>query len=79
MDGLIWLASFWVDGVGLGQAPSWTLGFHQVERVNRHLRGRLVSYTRRGFQDHRIWSDSLGQKRDLLVYLPPRRSFNSPT
>lgn len=71
MDGLIWLASFWVDGVGLGQAPSWTLGFHQVERVNRHLRGRLVSYTRRGFQDHRIWSDSLGQKRDLLVYLPP--------
>ena len=71
MDGLIWFASFWVDGVGLGQAPSWVLGFQQVERVNRHLKGRLVAHTRQGFNDQRIWCPTLGQRRDILVYLPP--------
>ena len=71
MQGLVWMVSLWVDGIGLGQAPPWMLGWNQVERMNRRLHGSLVSYTRHGLQDRRIYSPALGRKRDMLVYLPP--------
>ncbi len=35
------------------------------------LAGTLVDYTRNHGADRRIWSPSLGDKRDLYVYLPP--------
>ncbi|MFM7541134.1 MAG: alpha/beta hydrolase [Planctomycetota bacterium] len=71
MQGLVWMVSLWVDGIGLGQAPPWMLGWHQVERMNRRLHGTLVAHTRRGLRDNRVWSPALGKKRDMLVYLPP--------
>jgi S-formylglutathione hydrolase FrmB len=37
----------------------------------RRLKGRLVDHTSNHGQDHRIWSRSLHQWRDLYVYLPP--------
>ena len=37
----------------------------------RELAGTVVDYTNNGRHDRRIWSDTLGQKRDLYVYLPP--------
>lgn len=43
----------------------------QLERINRRLHGRLVDHTFNHGTDRRIWAPSLGQKRDLYVYLPP--------
>ena len=37
----------------------------------RRLKGRLVDNTGNHGKDHRIWSRSLHQWRDLYVYLPP--------
>ncbi len=65
------IVSFWVDGVGIGQAPPAVLGRHQFERVNRMLHGNLVDYTNNHGKDRRIYSNALGQKRDMYVYLPP--------
>lgn len=65
------IVSFWVDGVGIGQAPTAILGKHQFERVNRRLHGCLIDYTRNHGRDRRVFSPSLGEKRDMYVYLPP--------
>jgi pimeloyl-ACP methyl ester carboxylesterase len=40
-------------------------------RVNRNLHGTVVDYTNNSRVDNRIWSESLCEKRDLYVYLPP--------
>src|SRR5262249_27516138 len=42
-----------------------------LDRANRRLHGYLVDYTHNHGFDRRIWSEALGQKRDLYVYLPP--------
>jgi S-formylglutathione hydrolase FrmB len=39
--------------------------------VNLQLYGQVIDYTNNHVGDHRIWSASLGEKRDLYVYLPP--------
>jgi S-formylglutathione hydrolase FrmB len=44
------------------------LSFH---RHNRRLAGEVVDYTHNHGDDRRIWSNALGQPRDLYVYLPP--------
>lgn len=72
MDSYWWLIAFWVDGIGLGQAPSALLGQHQFDRVQRGLHGTILNYTHNHKGDHRIYSQALGQKRDLYVYLPPK-------
>lgn len=41
------------------------------DRATRNLAGSIVDYTRNNHHDRRIWSESLGQKKDLYVYLPP--------
>lgn len=66
-----WLVSFWVDGVGLGQAPPALLGRHQLVRVSRNLSGQLIDFTNNHGEDRRIWSPALNQKRSIYVYLPP--------
>jgi S-formylglutathione hydrolase FrmB len=43
----------------------------RLERMNRKLHGQLVDYTHNHGADRRIWSEALGQKRDMYVYLPP--------
>jgi S-formylglutathione hydrolase FrmB len=47
-------------------------GRRELEAVNRRLHGQIVDYTHNHGADRRIWSDALGQKRDVYVYLPPR-------
>jgi S-formylglutathione hydrolase FrmB len=42
-----------------------------LDAVNRQLQGQVVDHTNNHGTDRRIWSPSLGQKRDLYVYLPP--------
>jgi S-formylglutathione hydrolase FrmB len=66
-----WLVTFWVDGVGLGQAPPALLGRHQLVRVSNNLSGQLLDFTNNHGEDRRIWSPALNQKRGLYVYLPP--------
>ncbi len=66
-----WLVTFWVDGVGLGQAPPALLGRHQLVRVNKNLSGQLIDLTNNHGEDRRIWTKALTQKRGLYVYLPP--------
>jgi S-formylglutathione hydrolase FrmB len=43
----------------------------QLASINRKLAGHLVDHTRNHGPDRRIWSEALGEKRDLYVYLPP--------
>jgi S-formylglutathione hydrolase FrmB len=71
MEPFSWMVLLWVDVIGLGQAPPAILGRHQLERANRSLHGQLVDFTRNHGADRRIWSPTLGQRRDLYVYLPP--------
>jgi S-formylglutathione hydrolase FrmB len=42
-----------------------------LPRVNRKLHGRVIDHTHNHGADRRIWSEALGEKRDLYVYLPP--------
>lgn len=43
----------------------------ELDRVNQHLNGQIVDYTHNHGVDHRMWSESLHERRDLYVYLPP--------
>lgn len=43
----------------------------EFRAVNLILRGRLLDYTDKHGEDKRIWSQALGQKRNVYVYLPP--------
>jgi S-formylglutathione hydrolase FrmB len=50
-----------------------------VAQLNKiHLRGQIVDLTHNHGQDHRIWSRSLYEKRDMYVYLPPGHDCNVP-
>src|SRR5262249_54897465 len=39
--------------------------------LNWKLAGQLVDHTHNHGRDNRIWSEALGERRDLYVYLPP--------
>jgi S-formylglutathione hydrolase FrmB len=56
-------------------SPAWAglrkNKLRDLDRVNGHLLGRVVDHTHNHGQDNRIWSQSLSQRRDLYVYLPP--------
>ncbi len=67
-----WIASVLTLCVGVAPAAANNLPRpFELDRINRRLSGQVLDYTRRHCGDHRIWSEALGQKRDLYVYLPP--------
>lgn len=70
MEHWCWLA-LWVEIIGLGQGPPAPFGRHQLQRIERSLCGQLLDFTHNHGADRRIWSPSLGERRDLYVYLPP--------
>jgi hypothetical protein len=43
----------------------------QLDRLNRKIAGKVVDHTHNHGVDRRIWSQALGEKRDMYVYLPP--------
>ena len=43
----------------------------KLKLINRGLAGEVLDYTNNHHRDNRIWSESLGHKTDLYVYLPP--------
>lgn len=58
----------------LSAAPAWATFVPRpwkLDRINRGLHGTLLDFTRNHGADRRIWSNALGQKRDVYVYLPP--------
>ena len=52
----------------------WFHPTDELAKVNRRLHGRVVDYTCNHGGDRRIYSPSLGEKRDMYVYLPPHYS-----
>ena len=49
----------------------WLGHDHELRSVNRGLKGRVLDYTNNSGRDRRIWSEALGEKRDVYVYVPP--------
>ena len=66
-----WLALLAVLFVPVPRPPSPFCRGHSLERLNRHLHGRVVDHTHNHGVDRRIWSPALCQRRDMYVYLPP--------
>ena len=60
-------ATEWINEMRLGGV----LGPYRLRQINGKLRGQIVDYTHNHGADRRIWSEALGQKRDMYVYLPP--------
>ena len=52
-------------------APGQVHMLANVDHLNHRLAGQVVDYTHNHGADRRIWSNILGQPRDLYVYLPP--------
>jgi hypothetical protein len=42
-----------------------------LNRISRHLSGRVLDFTHNHGSDNRLWSPALGERRDVYVYLPP--------
>jgi S-formylglutathione hydrolase FrmB len=67
----------WIAVVLLGLVPGPPLRARglllkaDLDRVNRGLHGRVVDYTNNHGADRALPSPSLGERRDLYVYLPP--------
>lgn len=53
------------------QANSWPKLTSELGLTNLLIRGKVIDHTANHGTDRRIWSRSLGQRRDLYVYLPP--------
>ena len=73
---LLWLGIFCICLNLAAPAPAIVNVFRfctksQLIRLNEKLAGRVLDFTGNHGCDRRIWSESLGQKRDLYVYLPP--------
>jgi S-formylglutathione hydrolase FrmB len=56
-----------------GQAPPVSKGHDEFDiiAIGKRIKGRIIDYTQNHGRDHRIWSRSLHQWRDLYVYVPP--------
>jgi S-formylglutathione hydrolase FrmB len=65
-----WLGPLALLALSLSAPPALARA-EPLARINRRLAGRLVDHTHHHGADRRIWSPSLQERRDLLVYLPP--------
>jgi len=67
-----WLVALLMFGAPLSPARSSTLQFKgNIDKINRHLAGQVLDFTDNHGEDRRIWSEALGERRDLYVYVPP--------
>lgn len=73
--GLVLLLAF-----GLPLAPAQAIGWRKdsaaLLQLNHKLAGKIIDHTANHGRDRRIWSPSLGQRRDLYIYLPPHYDKN---
>ncbi len=60
-------------GISASQAGAtgWRKDSAELAILNQHIKGKVMDYTANHGKDNRIWSRSLGQRRDVYVYLPP--------
>jgi S-formylglutathione hydrolase FrmB len=67
-----WIAPALTLLVGLAPAAANHLPRpFELDRLNRRLAGQVIDHTRHHGSDRRIWSEALGEKREMYVYLPP--------
>src|SRR5262245_161381 len=68
---LVGLGSAWLATVESNE-PHWK-GHDEFDIIalGRRIKGRVIDHTGNHGRDHRIWSRSLHQWRDLYIYLPP--------
>jgi S-formylglutathione hydrolase FrmB len=67
-----WIAPALTLLVGLAPAAANHLPRpFELDRLNRRLSGQVIDHTRHHGSDRRIWSEALGEKREMYVYLPP--------
>jgi len=66
-----WLGILVVVGLSTLDASAIWLRDHGLAALNRSMEGTIIDHTANHGKDNRIYSRSLGQKRDLYVYLPP--------
>jgi S-formylglutathione hydrolase FrmB len=67
-----WIASVLTLLVGVAPAAANRIPHpFELDRLNRRLSGQVIDHTRHHGTDRRIWSEALGEKREMYVYLPP--------
>jgi enterochelin esterase-like enzyme len=52
-------------------ASGWRKESNNIVFINQKLGGQVIDHTANHGKDRRIWSQALGQRRDVYVYLPP--------
>lgn len=62
--------------LSFASAIGWRKDSGEINRVNHRLQGRVLDYTANHGSDHRIFSRSMWERRDLYVYLPPNYTPN---
>jgi hypothetical protein len=67
----LWFVIALIPLVAVAPAPAFFGLGDNVQRANARLAGCVVDYTNHNGADRRIWSPSLGERRDLYIYLPP--------
>ncbi|HWY88410.1 MAG TPA: alpha/beta hydrolase-fold protein [Gemmataceae bacterium] len=71
MKKIAWLGILVVLCVSSTDARAGWRKENELAALNHSIKGKVVDHTANHGHDRRIWSPSLGQKRDLYVYLPP--------
>ena len=67
-----WMLIFVVVGpFGIVQATGWRKNNDELKLLNQRLHGKIIDHTANHGTDNRIWARTLGQRRDMYVYLPP--------
>jgi S-formylglutathione hydrolase FrmB len=71
-------AARWICGLLLVLVPceaafatGWRKENNNILFINQRIHGKVIDHTANHGKDCRIWSQALGQRRDLYVYLPP--------
>ena len=80
MNRILWLALLILAALPLERAAAsgWRKDSGALAKVNKRIQGRVIDYTANHGVDNRMWSRSLGQRRDLYVYLPPNYDPGQP-
>lgn len=65
-----WLVALALIAPCLAQAHVLPRPF-ALARVNRQLKGRVIDHTNNHGRDNRLWSQAMGEGRDMYVYVPP--------
>lgn len=66
---MLLLAAIWPWNAAF--SAGWRNNSNDVHLVNTRLKGKVIDHTANHGKENRMWSQTLYQRRDLYVYLPP--------